>query len=203
MSDSEINSTAPKKKRMEQYLDTYIRREMLASYKDYLLNKARRVENGVPVQTSISLAKIVRIAMVYHSKTPLASKDITKMIAEHAFENKDPALYGHYKRTSIIAKKIYSKHKMALLRIEESFFDRGLQEGGCLALKLLYLTGCELPDERGRMMEVNTNKASLELGHFLDICNMTGSSEEYQEREYRYKMGKAVKKAKKDITEKE
>lgn len=185
-----------KKSRLEQYLDTYIRNEMYESFKDYLLGKARKTNNKKELQISISMTKIIKITMIYHAAGKIKAKDLTDMLNTNPAERTNKALQKYYSIVRAIAKKIYTKHRMNLLRIEESFMDRGISEGPCLTMKLLYLTGVRLPDERGRYMKINTNKASLELGDLINKCNIQGSSEEYESRAYRYQMTKALKKAK-------
>ncbi len=103
-------------------------------------------------------------------------------------------LYKYYKLVSATAKRVFSKHQMALKAIEEYCLSRSLPEATAYTMKLLYLTGLEIPDERNRYMGIGINKASKTLAEYISLALVPDNSKEYTAKMYRYQAVKALKK---------
>ena len=75
-----MRKTTKKPNRIDDYLDGYIKAEMLKSFKDYLLGKPKKHNDGNPIQISLNLSKIVKIAMVYSSSLKIKANEIEKIL---------------------------------------------------------------------------------------------------------------------------
>jgi hypothetical protein len=171
---------------------------MYASFTDFLKGEPRKIVNNTPVQISIHLGKITKITMVYNSKADINSTKIQNFIDKklHGTEkgtSEDAMLYKYYKVVSNTAKRIYTKHLMALKAIEDNCLDKGYPEAAAYAMKLLYLTGVKIPDDRNRYMSIGVNGASKTLANYLSLAVVPDNSKEYTEKMYRRQATKALK----------